>query len=61
MKRLNNIYEKIISIENLRLADQKAQKGKSKQYGVVLHNKNQEENILKIHEMLKEKYSWIES
>lgn len=55
MKRLNNIYEKIISIENLMLADQKAQKGKSKQYGVVLHNKNQEENILKLHEMLKNK------
>ena len=55
MKRLNNIYEKIISIENLMLADQKAQNGKSKQYGVVLHNKNQEENILKLHEMLKNK------
>lgn len=55
MKRLNDIYEKIISIENLMLADQKAQKGKSKQYGVVLHNKNQEENILKLHEMLKNK------
>ena len=55
MKRLNNIYEKIISIENLMLADQKAQKGKSKQYGVVLHNKNQEENILKLHEILKNK------
>ena len=55
MKRLNKIYEKIISIENLMLADQKAQKGKSKQYGVVLHNKNQEENILKLHEMLKNK------
>lgn len=55
MKRLNKIYEKIISIENLMLADQKAQKGKSKQYGVVLHNKNQEKNILKLHEMLKNK------
>lgn len=37
------------------LADQKAQKGKSKQYGVVLHNKNQEENILRLHKMLKNK------
>lgn len=55
MKRLNNIYEKIISIENLTMADEKAQRGKSKQYGVILHNKNQQENILKLHDMLKNK------
>lgn len=52
MKRINNLFEKIISIENLMLADEKAQKGKSKQYGVILHNKRKEENILKLHDML---------
>jgi retron-type reverse transcriptase len=52
VKRINNIYHNIISIENLRLADDKAQKGKSNQYGVKLHNKNKEDNLLKLHEML---------
>jgi RNA-directed DNA polymerase len=37
------------------LADQKASKGKSDQYGVVLHGKNREANILSLYEMLKNK------
>lgn len=53
MKRINNIFEKIISIENLMIADEKAQKSKSKTHGVVLHNKNKETNILKLHDLLK--------
>ncbi|WP_119792072.1 RNA-directed DNA polymerase [Flavobacterium anhuiense] len=53
MKRVSNLYEKIISLENLRKADAIAQKGKKKQYGVTLHNQNSEANILKLHEMLK--------
>jgi RNA-directed DNA polymerase len=52
MKRVGNLYSKIISIENLELADVKASKGKSKQRGVIHHNKNKEENILKLHESL---------
>ena len=28
MKRLSNLYEQIISLDNLRLADEKARKGK---------------------------------
>ncbi|BFM42696.1 hypothetical protein CFS9_13370 [Flavobacterium sp. CFS9] len=55
MKRYNNLYSKIISIDNLELADKKAQKGKSKQKGVIIHNKSKESNILKLHEMLKTK------
>ncbi|TSE03397.1 RNA-directed DNA polymerase [Aquimarina algiphila] len=55
MKRIGNLYNRIISIENLIEADKKAQKGKSKQYGVQLHNLNKEANILKLHKMLKEK------
>ncbi|KAF7276058.1 hypothetical protein GWI33_010963, partial [Rhynchophorus ferrugineus] len=55
MKRIGNLYEKIISIENLTIADAKAQKSKGKQYGVVLHNKNREANILKLHKMLQNK------
>jgi RNA-directed DNA polymerase len=52
MKRLSNLFSKIISVENLVLADQKAQKGKINQYGVRLHNKKREENIMKLHDML---------
>lgn len=53
MKRLNNLYQDIISIQNLTLADEKARKGKATQYGVILHDKNKEGNILMLHEMLK--------
>lgn len=55
MKRLNNIYDKIISIENLELADKKARKGKGFQYGIQLHDKHRESNIIHLHEMLKSK------
>ena len=53
MKRLGNLFERIVDIENLKLADKKARKGKSKQYGVKVHIKNEEINILKLHEDLK--------
>ncbi len=55
MKRVNNIYNQIISIENLQLADAVAQMGKAKQYGVQRHNRNAEANILKLHGMLVDK------
>ena len=55
MKRVNNIYEKIISIENLNLADENARKKKEKTYGVKLHDKNKESNIQKLHDILKNK------
>jgi hypothetical protein len=55
MKRLNNLYEKIYSMENLWLADMIARKGKLKQPGVILHDKNREENILRLHQALMDK------
>lgn len=55
MKRLNNLYEKIISIENLQLADSIARKGKLDQYGVKLHDIWAEPNLHMLHEMLKNK------
>ncbi|MGE0636012.1 MAG: reverse transcriptase domain-containing protein [Bacteroidia bacterium] len=55
MKRKNNLYTEIISIENLMLADAKASKGKAEQYGVKQHNKNKEANIQQLHQMLKDK------
>lgn len=55
MKRVGNLYNKIISIKNLELADKNARKGKLKSYGVRLHEKNRENNILKLHEQLRNK------
>lgn len=53
MKRLNYLYEKIYSIDNLILADTKASKGKSLQYGVQVHEKNRDNNIQLLHNMLR--------
>lgn len=55
MKRIGYLYEKIISMDNLRLADEKARKGKRNTYGVRVFDKNREDNLLKLHEMLKNK------
>ena len=53
MKRIGNLYERIISIDNLRLADEKARRGKTRKYGVRIHDKNREANLLALHESLK--------
>jgi len=55
MKRLGNLYQKICSTENLIAADIKARKGKKKQYGIKLFDKNREPNISYLHDMLTEK------
>lgn len=52
MRRHNNLYDTICSIKNLECADVIAQKGKSKQISVKLHNENREANIKKLHEVL---------
>lgn len=55
MKRISNLYERIYSLENLQIADSIARKGKLKQPGVIEHDKNCEQNLLQLHEMLKNK------
>jgi retron-type reverse transcriptase len=55
MKRIGNLYEQICSVENLQLADTIARKGKLKQPGVINHDKNRDNNLLVLHEMLKNK------
>ena len=52
VKRIGNIYDKISSLENLEVADNKARKGKLKSYGVQKHTKIQAENLKKLHEVL---------
>lgn len=45
MKRLGNLYDKIISMDNLRLADERARKGKTHSYGVRVHDKHAEADL----------------
>ena len=51
MKRLGNLYDKIISMDNLRLADERARKGKTHSYGVRVHDKHAEADLLALHEV----------
>lgn len=55
MKRIGHLYQQICSIENLQLADAIAQKGKKKQYGVIVYNRDQDMNILRLHHQLVDK------
>lgn len=55
MKRKNGLWEKIISLDNLRAADAIARKGKKGQRGIIEHDKNREANILALHDQLKNK------
>jgi RNA-directed DNA polymerase len=52
MKRKNNIYEGLISIENLLLADKRARKGKAHRKDVKQHDKQRGCNILSLHNAL---------
>jgi RNA-directed DNA polymerase len=55
MKRYNNLFEHIVSIENLELADINARKGKSHQPCIKQHDENKEANIYDLHCQLKDK------
>jgi retron-type reverse transcriptase len=52
MKRINNLYQRICSVENLQLADSIARKGKLTQPGVTRHDRNRDRNLLQLHKML---------
>lgn len=52
MKRIGNLYDQLTSLKNLQEADATAQKGKSRQYGVILHNRNREGNLLVLQDQL---------
>lgn len=54
MKKFGQLYDKICSIENLILADEKARKGKANTYGVRKHDKNRNANIALLHKQLTE-------
>lgn len=54
MKRIGHLFEQIANIDNLRLADEKARKGKKNTYGVKSHDKNRENNLLELRKQLLE-------
>lgn len=54
MKRFGNLYEQIISIENLKLADKRARKGKSNRCDVKLFDKSKEDLLINLHHILLE-------
>ncbi|HMR18384.1 MAG TPA: reverse transcriptase domain-containing protein [Sphingobacterium sp.] len=49
MKRISNIYDQLLSIDNILLADSIARRGKSKQSGVIEFDRNYEQNIADIY------------
>ncbi len=55
MKREGNLYEQIYSIDNLKLAEKRARRGKSKQSGVIEFHNNYEANIINLYHLLKNK------
>lgn len=48
MKRIGNIFNRIIDFNNLVLADKKARLNKSKRYGIAKFDKHSHENLLKL-------------
>lgn len=55
MKRRNNLYDQICSVENLNLADSIARKGKLNKPEIIEWDKNREQNIMELHEELETK------
>jgi RNA-directed DNA polymerase len=49
MKRIGNLFDKICSIDNLKVADKNARKGKLRSYGVRMHDQNRGDNIRALH------------
>jgi retron-type reverse transcriptase len=52
MKRQNNLFEQVCSLENLQHADANAQLGKQRQRAVQMHNARKKQNILDLRESL---------
>jgi RNA-directed DNA polymerase len=52
VKRHSNLYSKICDPENLYLADTKARQGKSWQYGVQIHDRTREQNLVVLRDSL---------
>lgn len=55
MKRIGNLYDKIISLDNLREAEGNARRGKTRTYGVRVFDRDPEGNLRALHEALRTK------
>ncbi len=55
MNRVGNLYDRIVDINNLLLAEKKARKGKTKQHGVILFDRHPQDNIINLHHVLNNK------
>lgn len=55
MKRHNNLFDEIISVENLQLADINARKKKKGKRCILKHDEDKDNNILCLHHALKNK------
>jgi RNA-directed DNA polymerase len=55
MKRIDNIWEEIISFDNLVIAEKKARKGKENTMGVCLFDLDREGNLHRLHDLLAKK------
>lgn len=55
MKRINHLFEKICSLDNIRLAERIARKGKFRQPGVLEFDRDPERNIQKLQQVLIDK------
>lgn len=54
MKRIGYLYDKIVNIDNLYLAEKRAKKGKKLRKDIIEFNKNSNDNILQLYKELKE-------
>lgn len=54
MKRIGNLFNRIISYENLVRAEKKARLGKTKRYGVKKFDRNPHENLVRLQKALKD-------
>jgi len=54
MKRVGNLYEQIYDLDNLKLADKNASRGKKWNRDVIEHRKQEDENIKDLQRSLKE-------
>lgn len=52
MKRIGGLFDKVISIENLQLAERNARRGKTHQKGVMLFDKDPDGNLQRLHQSL---------
>nr|UVN04422.1 MAG: hypothetical protein [Bacteriophage sp.] len=48
MKRYNNLFDKIVSLDNLYLADKKARRNKSHRKDIIEFDKNKAELLLQL-------------